>query len=123
MSQLWATELEKCKKESLWFTSEELGEINKLMFIKNPKYLSEMLLFKSKAELFDFISYVCNFVILYLGQLMLLVINYAAKEIIKTYVKKVAGNNKSNLYLMENSSYDKHSCHSFCFKWPHEEIV
>ena len=56
MSQLWATELEKCKKESLWFTSEELGEINKLMFIKNPKYLSEMLLFKSKAELFDFIS-------------------------------------------------------------------
>ena len=56
MSHLWATELEKCKKESLWFTSEELGEINKLMFIKNLKYLSEMLLFKSKAELFDFIS-------------------------------------------------------------------
>lgn len=71
---------------------QRIGWINKLMFIKNLNYLSEMLLFKLKQNcLISSVRYV-TFAIWCLGPLMLLVINYAAKEIIKMYVKKVAGN-------------------------------
>lgn len=52
MSHLWATELEK----NPCGLPQRNVRINKLMFIKNLNYLSEMLLFKFKVELFDFIS-------------------------------------------------------------------